>query len=65
MDPDSIHKNDDYAYPDFKIRLAFRNACVDQKCFQNSEQNQNYCANCKKYMSKEIQDWDALNHIVA
>ena len=54
MDPDSIHKNDDYAYPDFKIRLAFRNACVDQKCFQNSEQNQNYCANCKKYMSKEI-----------
>ena len=27
MDPDSIHKNDNYAYPDFKIRMVFTNAC--------------------------------------
>lgn len=52
MDPDSIHKNDNYPYPDFKIRMIFKNACKDEKCCQNSEEGLTYCGNCKTKLGK-------------
>jgi hypothetical protein len=64
MDPDSIHKNDNYSYQDFKVRMIFKNACEQEKCHSNSEENHSYCDNCKTNLSKELGDWNMIKDII-
>ena len=64
MDPDSIHNNDNYPYPDFKIRMVFTNACVKKDCHQNNPENQEYCSDCKTKLGKEIADWEMIRAVV-
>lgn len=64
MDPDSIHKNENYPYPDFKIRLIFKNACHTESCYNKDVENHFFCPDCKTKLSQQLQEWEMIRAVV-